>query len=98
MKFMDLRKFPELIIGELKVRLAIIQGGMGVLISLSGLASAVANEGDVDVIATAGIGMYEPDYFTNFPEANIRALRKEIRKAKEKTKWSIKWNIKWQKE
>ena len=32
-------------IGDLKIKLPIIQGGMGVGISLSGLASAVANEG-----------------------------------------------------
>ena len=36
-----------LTIGDLKARIPIIQGGMGVGISLSGLASAVANEGDV---------------------------------------------------
>ncbi len=56
---------------------------MGVGISLSGLASAVANQGGVGVIATAGIGMFEPDFSTNFLEANIRALRREIRRARE---------------
>ncbi|MCX6844646.1 MAG: nitronate monooxygenase family protein [candidate division WOR-3 bacterium] len=69
-------------IGELVARLPIIQGGMGVNISLAGLASAVANEGGIGVIATAGIGMFEEDLFTNFLEANNRALRKEIRKAR----------------
>ncbi len=43
--------------GSLTVNLPIIQGGMGIGISLSGLASAVANEGGIGVIATAGIGM-----------------------------------------
>ena len=43
-------------IGGLKITLPIIQGGMGVGISLSGLASAVANEGGVGVISPAGIG------------------------------------------
>ena len=90
---MKLVKLPELIIGELKARLPIVQGGMGVGISLSGLASAVANEGGIGVIATAGIGMYEPDYFSNFLEANIRALRKEIRKAREKTNGILGVNI-----
>jgi nitronate monooxygenase len=71
----------------------VIQGGMGVRISLSGLASAVANEGGIGVIATAGIGMEEPDIFTNFLEASKRALRKEIRKAREKTKGLIGVNI-----
>ena len=63
---MKLAELPELIIGELKARLPIVQGGMGVGISLSGLASSVANEGGIGVIATAGIGMYETDYFSNF--------------------------------
>jgi nitronate monooxygenase len=55
---------------------------MGVAISLSGLAAAVANEGGVGVIATAGIGFGEPDLVSNFREANVRALRKEIREAR----------------
>jgi nitronate monooxygenase len=66
---------------------------MGVGISLSGLASAVANEGGIGVIATAGIGMNEPDFSRNFIEANIRALRKEIRKARELTKGILGVNI-----
>ena len=69
-------------IGDIQVRLPIVQGGMGVAISLSGLASAVANEGGVGVISAAAIGMTEPDYMKNFREANKRALRKEIRKAR----------------
>ena len=51
----------ELIIGNLKARLPSIQGGMGVGVSLSGLASAVANQGGIGVLAAAGIGMAEPD-------------------------------------
>ncbi len=46
-------------------------------ISLSGLASAVANEGDIGMIATTGIGMLELDSTSNFGAANIRALKKE---------------------
>lgn len=80
-------------IGELTARIPIIQGGMGVRISLSRLASAVANEGGIGVIATAGIGMTEPDSFSNFLEANVRALRNEIRKAKEMTKGILGVNI-----
>jgi nitronate monooxygenase len=66
---------------------------MGVRVSLSGLASAVADEGGIGVIATAGIGMDEPDLFTNFLEANKRALRTEIRRAREKTRGLIGVNI-----
>ncbi len=65
-------------IGDLRSRLPIVQGGMGVGVSLSGLASAVANEGGIGVISAAGIGMNEPDYNKNFREANKRALKKEI--------------------
>ena len=83
----------ELTIGNLTLKLPIIQGGMGIGISLSGLASAVANEGGIGVIATAGIGMQEPDFATNFLEANIRALRREIRRARELTKGVIGVNI-----
>ena len=90
---MELKKLPELIIGGLKAQLPIIQGGMGVGISLSGLAAAVANNGGIGVISVAGIGMNEPDFFSNFAEANIRALRKEIRKAKEKTNGILGVNI-----
>jgi nitronate monooxygenase len=66
---------------------------MGVGISMAGLASAVANEGGVGVIATAGIGMLERDAFSNFLEANVRALRKEIRAARERTKGILGVNI-----
>ena len=62
-------------------------------ISLSGLASAVANEGGIGVIGAAGIGMLEPDFSTNFKEANKRALRKEIRKARKMTKGIIGVNL-----
>jgi len=72
-------------IGNLNVKLPIVQGGMGVAISLSGLASAVANAGGIGVISAVAIGMTEPDYMKNYKEANKRALRKEIRKARSLT-------------
>jgi nitronate monooxygenase len=84
---------PPLTIGPHTAHLPIVQGGMGVHISLSGLASAVANEGGIGVIATAGIGMNEPDVYTNFLEANKRALRREIELAREKTQGLIGVNI-----
>ena len=55
-------KMPKLTIGNRSASLPIIQGGMGVGISLSGLASAVAVQGGIGVIAANGIGMIEPDY------------------------------------
>ena len=48
--------YPELKIGDLTVKKPIIQGGMGIGISLSGLAGAVAKAGGVGVISTAQIG------------------------------------------
>ena len=72
-------------IGDLKVKLPIVQGGMGVAVSLSGLAAAVANEGGIGVISAAAIGMTDPNYMKKFHEANKRALRAEIRKARSMT-------------
>ena len=83
----------ELTIGSLKASTPIIQGGMGVGVSLSGLASAVANEGGIGVISTAMIGMNEPDFYKNPREANIRALRNEIRRARKLSNGIIGVNI-----
>ncbi|MFC2130260.1 NAD(P)H-dependent flavin oxidoreductase [Bacteroidota bacterium] len=83
----------ELIIGDLKVKVPIIQGGMGVAISLSGLASAVANQGGIGVISAIGLGMKEPNYMKNFHKANKKVLRKEIRKAKSLTNGVLGVNI-----
>lgn len=75
-------KLSPLVIGDKIAPLPIVQGGMGVGISLSGLASAVANIGGIGVIAAAGIGMHESDFYSNFLQANTRALTREIRKAR----------------
>jgi nitronate monooxygenase len=80
-------------IGGLKITLPIIQGGMGVGISLSGLASAVANEGGVGVISPAGIGFLYKNHSKDYLENCIFGLTSEIRKAREKTKGIIGVNI-----
>ncbi len=80
---------PSLKMGNLKTAVPIVQGGMGVGISLSGLASAVARAGGVGVIAANAIGMIEKDYFKNGIEANKRALRNEIRKAKSQSEGGV---------
>ncbi|MGO9555311.1 MAG: NAD(P)H-dependent flavin oxidoreductase [Syntrophobacteraceae bacterium] len=85
--------FPKLRIGDLVANVPIIQGGMGIGVSLSGLASAVANQGGVGVIATAGIGVLGFDKETSYVEASIKVLREEIRKAKEATKGILGVNI-----
>jgi len=74
---------PTLKIGELEARLPVIQGGMGIGVSMSRLAAAVANAGGVGVISGAQPGFKEPDFWTNPLEANLRGIRNEIRKARE---------------
>lgn len=86
-------KLKNLIIGDLIARVPIIQGGMGVGISLSGLAAAAANAGGVGIIAAAGIGFTENDGFKDFLGSNIRGLRREIRKARELSRGVLGVNI-----
>lgn len=83
----------ELVIGNIRAKLPIVQGGMGVSVSLSGLASAVANQGGIGIISAAAIGMTEPDYKKNFREANKRVLIREIQKARSLTNGVIGVNI-----
>jgi nitronate monooxygenase len=90
---MGIARLKSLSIGNLIARIPIVQGGMGVGISLSGLAAATANAGGVGVIAAAGIGLLEPDAFTDFLGANIRALRREIRRARELSRGVLGVNI-----
>ncbi len=80
-------------IGDLIAKLPIIQGGMGVGISLSGLASAVANEGGVGVISSAGLGLIYHDPKRSVAEAAIEGLRAELRKARAKTEGIIGVNV-----
>ena len=69
-------------IGKKQVKVPIIQGGMGVGISLGGLAGAVAKEGGAGTISAAQIGFKEPDFYVNTVEANKRAIHKEMQKAR----------------
>ncbi len=84
---------PPLRLAGRTARLPIVQGGMGVGLSLSGLAVAVAAEGGIGVIAATGIGMIEPDYYDRPLEANLRALRSEIHKARSATEGLLGVNI-----
>lgn len=69
-------------LGEREARLPLIQGGMGVGISLGGLAGAVAREGGVGIISTAQIGFREPDFDRDSLGANLRAVKKELDRAR----------------
>lgn len=79
----------ELKIGSLIARIPVIQGGMGVGVSLSGLAGAVAAAGGVGVISTAQIGYRDPDFDRHPIECNLRAVGEEIKKAREAAKGGI---------
>ena len=80
-------------IGNLTARVPIIQGGMGVGISLSGLASAVANEGGVGVISCAGLGLIYKEKARSYMDSCIVGLKEEIAKARAKTSGIIGVNI-----
>ena len=67
------------------LEIPLIQGGMGVGVSLSGLAGAVARTGAMGCISTADCGYREEDFRRSPEEANLRALRKEIRRARERS-------------
>jgi NAD(P)H-dependent flavin oxidoreductase YrpB (nitropropane dioxygenase family) len=82
-------KLPELTIGNIKALVPIIQGGMGIGVSLHKLAAAVAAEGGIGIISGAQPGFAEPDFIKNTLGANLRALKKEIILAKEKCKNGI---------
>lgn len=71
-----------LVIGNLKADCPIIQGGMGVGISLSSLAGAVAKAGGIGMISTAQIGFRDPEFLKAPMEANLRAIRTEFEKAR----------------
>ncbi len=86
-------ELKELKIGNLTARIPIVQGGMGIGVSLSNLASAVANQGGIGTMSGVQIGFREPDFETNPVEANLRAIAKEIKKAREKTKGIIAMNF-----
>ena len=76
-------ELSSLIIGDLVAKVPIIQGGMGVGVSLSSLAGAVAREGAIGVISAAQPGYLEDDFSSNPLTANLRSLGNHIKKAKE---------------
>lgn len=79
----------ELVIGKFHIPIPVFQGGMGVGVSLSRLAGAVAAAGGVGVISAAQIGFRDPDYLKNPLKCNLKALAEEIQKAKEIAKGGI---------
>lgn len=86
-------KIAPLVIGDRQVSVPIVQGGMGVRVSTSSLAGAVANCGAMGTIAGVGLGygtaLNEKDYY----QASIDSLRFEIRRARELSKGVIGVNV-----
>ena len=80
-------------IGNLCASMPVVQGGMGVGISLSGLASAVAAQGGIGVISSAGLGVIYKDYSKDYREASIWGLKEELRKARAATRGIIGVNV-----
>ncbi|MCI8454211.1 MAG: nitronate monooxygenase [Lachnospiraceae bacterium] len=78
----DTLQIKALQIGRLSTKCPIIQGGMGVGISLSSLAGAVAKAGGIGIISTAQIGFRRPDFLKNPLEANLQTIHEELKKAR----------------
>lgn len=86
-------KLKPLIIGELEIKIPIIQGGMGVKISTASLVSAVANYGGAGTIASVALGFGTPENETDFVKASRDGLQREIRQSKEWTQGVVGVNI-----
>lgn len=78
-----MNNLKPLVMGNLTAKVPVIQGGMGVGISLSSLAGAVAKAGGVGIISTAQIGFRDPDFLKEPLEANLRAIKTEFDKARQ---------------
>ena len=72
-----------MVIRDLKVPVPVIQGGMGVGVSLSNLAGNVAKCGGIGIISTAQIGYQEPEFDADPIESNLKAIGKQMKRAKE---------------
>ena len=70
-------------IGSRTLPLPILQGGMGIGLSLDRLAGAVASRGGMGTISTAACGFLEEDYSRDPQRANLRALDRQVRRARE---------------
>ena len=80
-----MKQFDRLIIGDLEIKIPIIQGGMGVRISTASLVSSVANYGAAGTISSVGLGYGRPDNKTDYLKASMNGLREQIRETKKLT-------------
>lgn len=77
------RMLQSVTIGERILEVPVIQGGMGIGVSRSRLAGAVAREGGMGVISAAQVGYDQPDFRRDPEGANLRALKQQIHRARE---------------
>ena len=68
-------------IRDFELTIPIIQGGMGIGVSLGNLAGAVAANGAMGVISSVNAGYREEDSARQPVTANLRALAREIKSA-----------------
>ena len=85
-------KLKKLCIGEKIADIPIIQGGMGVGISRSGLAGAVAKEGGVGVISTAQIGYDEEGFAQDQAGCNARGRSGNIYSGRRRSPAGKAWS------
>ena len=85
-------EIPKLQIGSLTANIPIVQGGMGVRVSLASLASAVANEGGIGTISSIGLGDFEASKY-EYEKISKEALVGEIRKARKMTNGHLAVNF-----
>ncbi|MCK4994729.1 MAG: nitronate monooxygenase [Candidatus Omnitrophica bacterium] len=88
-----INELKPLVLGDVEIKVPIIQGGMGVAISTASLASAVANCGGAGTIASVGLGYDSELNETDFVKASREGLQNEIRETKELTKGVFGANI-----
>lgn len=86
-------ELKPLVIGDLEIKVPIVQGGMGLQVSTASLASAVANCGGAGTIASVGLGFGTEENEVDFVKASREGLQRQMRRAKELTKGVIGVNV-----
>lgn len=80
---------PELKIGNLTAKIPVIQGGMGIGISLHRLAGTVSAQGGIGILSTAQIGFQEENFRRSSVRTNLAAIKTQLDKARELAKGGI---------
>ncbi|MCX6558095.1 MAG: nitronate monooxygenase, partial [Candidatus Aminicenantes bacterium] len=83
---------PKLKIGSITAEIPIVQGGMGVRVSLSSLASAVTNAGGIGTLSSIGLGDFV-DSLSEYEKISHEALEREIHQVKKMTAGPVAVNF-----